>query len=69
MKVGGVRLLSIPADKAYGEAGSKDSKGKQIIAPNMPLKFVVMAIPAPETINQPDMTKLMNAYQQAQQAQ
>ena len=69
MKIGGVRLLSIPADKAYGEAGSKDSSGKQIIAPNMPLKFVVMAIPAPETINQPDMTKLMNAYQQAQQAQ
>ena len=67
MKIGGVRLLSVPSDKAYGEAGSKDKNGKQVIAANMPLKFVVMAIPAPENIPQPDMTKLLNAYQKSRQ--
>lgn len=50
MRIGGVRLISIPSDKAYKEAGSKDSSGNVIIAPNMPLKFIVMAIPLPETI-------------------
>jgi len=50
MHIGGVRLLTIPSDKAYKEAGSKDSSGNVIIAPNMPLKFIVMAIPLPETI-------------------
>lgn len=51
MKIGGVRLLTIPSDKAYGEKGSTDSSGKEIIAPNMPLKFIVMAIPQPATID------------------
>lgn len=36
-KVGGVYLLSIPANMAYGERGSADGS----IAPNTPLKFVV----------------------------
>ena len=36
-KVGGVYLLSIPANMAYGERGSTDGS----IAPNTPLKFVV----------------------------
>ena len=48
MKIGGVRLLEIPSDKAYGETGSGDD-----IPPNAPLKFVVMAIEAPETIEKP----------------
>lgn len=45
MKIGGVRELTLPSDQGYGEAGSGDS-----IAPNMPLKFVMMVIPTPETI-------------------
>jgi FKBP-type peptidyl-prolyl cis-trans isomerase len=48
MRIGGVRLLSIPADKAYGEQGS----GKDIPA-NTPLKFIVMAIPSPKDIAEP----------------
>lgn len=40
MKIGGVRLLTIPSDKAYGETGS----GEDIPA-NTPIKFVIMAIP------------------------
>lgn len=67
MKIGGVRVITIPSDKAYGEQGSKDANGKETIAPNMPLKFVVMAIPAPEAIAQPDTTELMNLYSQMNQ--
>lgn len=59
MRIGGVRLLTIPSDKAYAEAGSTDSSGNVTIAPNMPLKFIVMAIPAPEAIPQPDTTELL----------
>ena len=62
MKIGGVRLLSIPSSKAYGESGSKDQNGKQTIPANMPLEFVVMAIPQPETIPQPDISKLIEIY-------
>lgn len=50
MKIGGVRLLEIPSDLAYGEAGSGDS-----IPPNTPIKFVVMTIEKPETIPFPDI--------------
>lgn len=50
MKIGGVRLLEIPSDKAYGESGQGDD-----IGPNTPLKFVVMAIPAPEDIPEPEI--------------
>lgn len=39
MKIGGVRELTIPADKAYGEEGHGD------IPANSPIKFVLMAIP------------------------
>jgi FKBP-type peptidyl-prolyl cis-trans isomerase FkpA len=39
MKVGGVREITIPSDKAYGEQGSGDD-----IPPNTPLKFIVMII-------------------------
>jgi FKBP-type peptidyl-prolyl cis-trans isomerase len=51
MKIGGVRELSIPADKAYGAAGS----GEDIPA-NTPIKFVVMVIAKPTTIPQPDFS-------------
>lgn len=48
MKVGGVRELTIPADKAYGEQG----RGEDIPA-NTPLKFIIMAIPTPEEVPMP----------------
>jgi FKBP-type peptidyl-prolyl cis-trans isomerase len=44
MKVGGAREISIPAAKAYGEAGSGEAGSDNYIAPNTPLKFVVMAV-------------------------
>jgi FKBP-type peptidyl-prolyl cis-trans isomerase FkpA len=49
MKLGGVRELTIPSDLAYGEAGSSTGS----IAPNTPLKFVVLAIQTPEEIEVP----------------
>lgn len=59
MKVGGVRELSIPSDKAYGATGSGTT-----IPPNTPLKFVIMIIPTPETIPQaavpPELLKYYN---------
>ena len=61
MRLGGVRELTIPSDKAYGEQGN-DS-----IAPNMPLKFLVMAIPIPAEPPMSDaLSKAMNDYLQAQ---
>lgn len=58
MKVGGVRELTIPAELAYGASGQGDS-----IPPNTPLKFIVMIIPTPEEIPQPDMPQeLINYY-------
>lgn len=51
MKVGGVREISIPAAKAYGEKGS----GEDIPA-NTPIKFVVFIIPKPEAIKMPDFS-------------
>jgi FKBP-type peptidyl-prolyl cis-trans isomerase FkpA len=50
MKIGGVREIIIPSDKAYGEHGQGDD-----IPANTPLKFVVMAIPAPAEIAQPEI--------------
>lgn len=55
MKINGVREITIPSDKAYGEQGSKDASGKETIAPNTPLKFIVMAIAQPEKIAQPEV--------------
>lgn len=58
MKIGGVRELTIPSDEAYGEKGSGDK-----IPPNTPLKFVIMVIPTPETIPQPEMSpELLDYY-------
>ena len=50
MKLGGVREITIPSDKAYGEAGSGEN-----IPPNTPLKFIVMAIPKVEDIPMPQV--------------
>jgi len=52
MKVGGVRELTIPSELAYGERGSGD-----LIAPNTPLKFIVMVVPTPATIEQPQASE------------
>lgn len=63
MKIGGVRELTVPSDKAYKEKGTTDSTGKEDIAPNSPLKFVVMAIPTPDEITYPQMPEaLLKAY-------
>ena len=53
MKTGGVRLLTIPAEQAYGEQGQGDN-----IPPNTPLKFIVMIIPKVEEIPVPDLSGL-----------
>jgi FKBP-type peptidyl-prolyl cis-trans isomerase FkpA len=60
MKVGGVRELTIPSDMGYGEQGSGES-----IPPNTPLKFVIMIIPTPEEIPQPQPSEeLIRLYTQ-----
>ena len=48
MKVGGVRELAIPSDMAYGETGSGND-----IPPNTPIKFVIITIPTPESVEIP----------------
>ena len=56
MRVGGIRELTIPADKAYGAQGSPNSEdSSKSIAPNTPLKFIVMLIPDFEEVPQPDL--------------
>lgn len=50
MKVGGVRVLTIPSDKAYGSTGSGDD-----IPANTPIKFVVMIIPKVDEIQYPQV--------------
>ena len=52
MKIGGVRELTIPADKAYGDKAQGDK-----IPANSPLKFVVMAIEKPA-----DIPEVMKQY-------
>lgn len=60
MKVGGIRELTIPADKAYGEAGNGDK-----IPANSPLKFIIMVIPTPTAISQPEVpAELIKYYSQ-----
>jgi FKBP-type peptidyl-prolyl cis-trans isomerase len=60
MKVGGIRELTIPADKAYGEQGS----GNKIPA-NSPIKFIVMVIPTPDKIQEPTVPKELLEYYQS----
>ena len=54
MKIGGVRELTIPANKAYGDKAQGDK-----IPANSPLKFVVMAIEKPADIPEPEMPEVM----------
>ena len=62
MKVGGIRELTIPSDKAYGEAGSGDK-----IGPNTPIKFIIMIVPTPETFVAPQPSdELIKLYSQGQ---
>lgn len=55
MKMGGVRLLTIPSDKGYGAVGSGES-----IPANAPLKFIVMVIPHVEEVEIPQ--KILDYY-------
>ena len=56
MKVGGIRELSIPVDKAYGAQGSVNQEdSSKTIGPNTPLKFIVMLIPEFQEIPQPSL--------------
>lgn len=57
MKIGGVRELTIPADKAYGNQAQGDK-----IPANSPLKFVIMAIEKPADIPQPEMPEIIKRY-------
>lgn len=57
MKIGGVRELTIPANKAYGDKAQGDK-----IPANSPLKFVVMAIEKPADIPEPEMPEAMRQY-------
>ena len=57
MKIGGVRELTIPADKAYGDKAQGDK-----IPANSPLKFMVMAIEKPADIPEPGMPEVMKQY-------
>lgn len=52
MKVGGVRILTIPSDKAYGETGSGEN-----IPANTPIKFVIMIIPKVQDVEMPKILK------------
>ena len=56
MKVGGIRELTIPSDKAYGAQGSVGNEdSSKNIGPNTPLKFIVMLIPEFKEIPQPNL--------------
>lgn len=57
MKIGGVRELTIPANKAYGDKAQGDK-----IPANSPLKFVVMAIEKPADIPEPETPEVMKQY-------
>lgn len=55
MNIGGVRELSIPSNLAYAEEGQGED-----IAPNTPLKFIIMTIPNPDIgdpIERPTMSE------------
>jgi len=49
MKIGGVRLITIPSEKAYG------SQEKENIPADTPLRFIVMPIETLETLKEPEI--------------
>jgi FKBP-type peptidyl-prolyl cis-trans isomerase len=51
MKIGGVRLITIPPDKAYTSDQNKEHE-----LYGLPLKFIVMAVPTPDAIPYPKGT-------------
>lgn len=53
MKIGGVREITIPAEKAYGKQGSGTK-----IKPDTPIRFIVFALPASDAIAPPDYSKV-----------
>jgi FKBP-type peptidyl-prolyl cis-trans isomerase len=59
MKLGGVREITIPSDKAYGEKGGGDK-----IPPNTPIKFLVLAIETPEQLQPSEELLKLNGYPQ-----
>ena len=61
MKMGGVRELTIPSDKAYG-AIARDAN----IPANTPLKFIIMVIPKVDDVTMPP--ELLQYYQSQQSA-
>ncbi len=61
MRIGGVREISIPSDKAYGETGNGSIK------PNTPLKFIIKAIGGPSKEHQAERKKLDEKYADLQQ--
>lgn len=65
MKVGGIRELTIPADKAYG---ANPPQGSNIPA-NAPLKFILMVIPTPPEIPQPEIPEALLKQYQSQTGQ
>lgn len=64
MKIGGVREISIPSDKAYGKEGSGDN-----IPADTPLKFIVMAIPKVPVIKEVTVPQILIDNYQSQQQQ
>jgi FKBP-type peptidyl-prolyl cis-trans isomerase len=52
MKIGGVREITMPADKGYGSTGSGcDANGENCsIEPDAPLKFIVLAVSQPAAL-------------------
>lgn len=54
MKIGGIREITIPADKAYGKQGSGDK-----IKPDTPIRFIVFALPASEAVPPPEYSKVI----------
>lgn len=54
MKVGGVRELTIPASKAYGETGAGEK-----IKPNTPIRFIVVVVDKVEKVTYPSIVPEM----------
>lgn len=59
MKVGGVRELTIPSSKGYGDKDKTNQDGSVGIPANTPLKFIVMAIPTPAEILAAEVPELV----------